>query len=116
MPRFAILRHDHPVVHWDLFLESGQVLRSWRLLAPLVSDATVPAEPLGDHRLLYLDYEGPVSGGRGAVTRMDAGTFVWELDAADGVVVQLTGSAFRGRLELRAEPARWTCRFDADRT
>jgi DNA polymerase Ligase (LigD) len=115
MPRFAILRHDYPTVHWDLFLESGPVLRSWRLLDPLGPDATVLAEPAGDHRLIYLDYEGPVSGGRGTVTRVDAGTFAWELDTDDRIAVQLSGIAFRGRLELQAESAGWTCRFQPDR-
>ena len=67
MPRFAILAHDHPAPHWDLFLEAGPVLRSWRLLAPLGREAPVPAEPAADHRLLYLEYEGPVSGERGSV-------------------------------------------------
>ena len=34
MPRFVILEHDHPVVHWDLMLEAGEALRTWRLAAP----------------------------------------------------------------------------------
>src|SRR5205807_395991 len=34
MPRFVILEHDHPELHWDLMLEAGPVLRTWRLAAP----------------------------------------------------------------------------------
>jgi hypothetical protein len=30
---------------------------------------------LPDHRRVYLDYEGPISGGRGEVVRVEAGTF-----------------------------------------
>src|SRR5690348_11647704 len=63
MPRFAILAHDHPAPHWDLFLEAGPVLRSWRLAGPLVVNTPIAAAPAPDHRLVYLDYEGPVSGG-----------------------------------------------------
>ncbi|HLQ45321.1 MAG TPA: hypothetical protein VK137_11370, partial [Planctomycetaceae bacterium] len=32
MPRFAILIHDHPFLHWDLLVEQAGVLQAWRLL------------------------------------------------------------------------------------
>src|SRR5262249_17997154 len=111
MPRFSILAHDHPSPHWDLFLESGDVLRSWRLLAPLAAGAAVPAEPTGDHRLLYLVYEGPVSGDRGSVTRVDGGPFIWETDSPEHVVVGVAGTRFTGRLTLFYGPDGWSCRF-----
>ena len=111
MPRFAVLAHDYPAPHWDLFLQAGPVLRSWRLLQTLGPGAPVPAEPAADHRLLYLDYEGPVSGGRGSVTRIDAGDFVWEADESDTVAVRLAGTRFRGRLDLRRTDDGWTATF-----
>src|SRR6476619_1195636 len=77
MPRFVILEHDWPTRHWDFLLEAGPELKAWRLLAEPRYETDIPAEPNADHRLLYLDYEGPVSGGRGTVTRWDAGTFEW---------------------------------------
>jgi DNA polymerase ligase (LigD)-like protein len=113
MPRFAVLAHDHPSPHWDLFLEAGPVLRSWRLLAPLAAGAEIPAEPTPDHRLLYLDYEGPVSAGRGTVSRVDGGTFDWQLDLPDHVAVRLTGTGLSGLLTLRRSPAGWSARLDA---
>ena len=77
MPRFVVLEHDHPVLHWDLMLEAGEVLRTWRLAqAPNDEASAIVAEPLLDHRRAYLDYEGPVSGNRGSVKRWDAGEFV----------------------------------------
>jgi hypothetical protein len=77
MPRFAILEHDYPVLHWDLLLEVGDVLKAWRLAQPPGPNVDcIEAIELADHRLLYLDYEGPVSGGRGLVKRWDAGTYV----------------------------------------
>jgi len=112
MPRFAILSHDQPTPHWDLFLEAGPVLRAWRLLAPLAAGMPVPAEPAADHRLVYLDYEGPVSGGRGAVTRVDAGAFAWEADTPDHLTVRLTGHRFTGRLVLQRAGAAWSCAFE----
>jgi hypothetical protein len=76
MPRFVILEHDHPVLHWDLMLETDGVLRTWRLAQPpLPTSGVIEATPLADHRLMYLDYEGPVSGNRGTVKRWDAGDY-----------------------------------------
>ena len=34
MPRFVILEHDYPELHWDLMLETAGALRTWRLLRP----------------------------------------------------------------------------------
>ena len=111
MPRFAILSHDYPVPHWDLFLEAGPSLRSWRLSAPLEPATSVAAEPVPDHRLDYLDYEGPVSGGRGTVTRVDGGQFTWIEDSPDRLVVNLFGNRFTGRLTLGCLNSAWTCAF-----
>lgn len=101
MCRFVILAHDWPTPHFDLLLEAGTVLRAWRLLG---EPGTVPvsAEPNADHRTLYLDYEGPVSGGRGTVARWDAGTFEWVEDGAARVVVELRGAKLVGRFALEA--------------
>lgn len=98
MPRFALVAHDHPSPHWDLFLEAGDVLRTWRV-APLVDGVAVAAEAIGDHRPMYLDYEGPVSGGRGTVTRIDAGTFHWDCDDRE-IIVRLVGSRYSGKLRI----------------
>jgi hypothetical protein len=113
MPRYVILEHDFPVRHWDFMLESGDGLRTWRLAAPPRPGATVAAEPLSDHRRAYLDYEGPVSGGRGTVTRWDAGTYRWE-ETAEGVAMYLEGSRLRGRAHIEADGAGgWRMALDA---
>lgn len=108
MPRFVILEHDHPFPHWDLMLEAGGVLRTWRLLEEPRPGRMVGAEALGDHRLIYLDYEGPVSGNRGRVRRWDEGTFTWEQDAPERAVVRLVGSRCRGQAVLeRNSDGKW---------
>ena len=96
MPRFVILEHDWPTRHWDFFLESGPVLRAWRLLAEPAPGRVVPSEPNAEHRRLYLDYEGPVSGGRGNVVRWDAGTFEWIAEAPGGSRWNCTEREFAG--------------------
>ena len=112
MPRFAILAHDHPVPHWDLFMEAGAALRSWRLLAPLAAELPAPAELAAEHRRAYLEYEGPVSGGRGSGSRWDAGEFGGEADTPDRLLVRLTGQRFIWRLALQRVGEAWWCTFD----
>ncbi len=99
MPRYVILEHDHPQRHWDFLLEAGTVLRSWRLAEPPNPGKAVPAEPSFDHRLVYLDYEGPISGGRGSVTRWDAGTYSGSLEKT-GLEVTVLGSRLHGILRI----------------
>jgi DNA polymerase Ligase (LigD) len=100
MPRFAILEHDYPTLHWDFLLELGDVLLTWRLSAPPEPGAVVDAQKAFDHRVLYLDYEGPLSGGRGAVTRWDGGMFQWQVREPDRIVVHLCGARLRGAFHL----------------
>jgi hypothetical protein len=87
MPRFVVLEHDHPVLHWDLMLECGQVLRTWRLAEPPAPGKTIRAEALADHRLHYLDYEGSVSGDRGSVKRHLRGTYDLVAETPDMVEI-----------------------------
>ena len=98
MPRFAILEHDWPTRHWDLLLEHGAILKSWRLLAEPHPGQFVVAEPNADHRQLYLDYEGEVSGNRGTVTRWDAG--VYEGEIGETWVVQWIDGRFQGTARM----------------
>lgn len=117
MARFVILEHDHPFLHWDLMLECGPVLRTWRLESPPCADATINATAVFDHRLHYLDYEGPISGGRGRVIRWDRGTFLGQVESANPIVVNLQGERLQGRLRLEAkEGDAWRCEFHVDET
>ena len=105
--------------HWDFMLEHGPALKTWSLevLPPAWKAAlalpagspstvqTVQAVKLPDHRPVYLDYEGPVSGNRGHVTRCDGGTYRLlsppeSLD--DGLLeIQLDGPRIQGKVTLR---------------
>ena len=106
MPRFAILTHDHPSLHWDFLLEQGESCLTWRLLKAPDSTGSIPAEAITDHRLMYLDYEGPVSGNRGTVTQWDAGTFEWltppepPVSDDDHCEVRLSSQRFSGIARL----------------
>jgi DNA polymerase Ligase (LigD) len=108
MPRFVILEHDHPQLHWDLMLECGDVLWTWRLPQLPRPGDTLDAERVFDHRLVYLDYEGPISGNRGQVLRREQGAFAWRTREESLLEIQLDGDTLRGVLRLtRKEGEKW---------
>jgi hypothetical protein len=114
MPRFVILEHDYPQLHWDLMLEAGAVLRTWRLAAPPRPGETIAATAVFDHRLLYLDYEGPISGGRGRVVRWEHGAFTGRVQGEPPIVVHLQGERLRGVLRLeQIEGDAWRASMEA---
>src|SRR5438876_7099275 len=100
MPRYVVLEHDHPAPHWDFMLEAGDVLRTWRLASPPRAGQIISATATFDHRRLYLDFEGPISGNRGSVRRWDGGTFEWEADTAKEVSVCVTGERLHGQIRI----------------
>ena len=115
MPRFVILEHDHPHLHWDLMLETGTVLRTWRLAKPPHPGEVITATAVFDHRLLYLDYEGPISGDRGRVVRWERGTFTGEVRVEKRIVVHLCGEHLHGFLRLEhADGDAWIGAFQPD--
>ena len=91
-------------------LEAGSALRTWALSRAPDELTEQIADELPDHRTAYLDYEGPVSGDRGQVTRWDAGEFHWQVAEPEKVVVELEGKRLRGIATLARDaddPQRW---------
>lgn len=77
-------------------------LRTWALEREPEWDQSIPAVPLADHRLAYLDYEGEISGDRGRVERCDQGEYTSEVWSTEIVVVRLSGGRMAGRVQLQA--------------
>jgi hypothetical protein len=78
---------------------------------PPVSGVETPCEALADHRMAYLDFEGPISGGRGLVARWDRGTCIIRQQSDTEWVVELSGEKLTGEALLRratGDPNRWT--------
>jgi hypothetical protein len=116
MPRFVILRHDSPRgEHFDFMLEAGGVLKTWALPDAPEAGVEMNCEALADHRLAYLDYEGPISGDRDAVARWDCGTYTIESQNGREWAVMLAGGKLAGRATLRCSadnPQRWRFSFN----
>lgn len=118
--RFALLRHEMPATadrpsHWDFLLETPGKLATWEFPVALTRDRTQDsgssggARRLADHRLAYLEYEGPISGGRGHVTRVAAGRYslVHESSGGAELVLALVGDSLVGELRLSRCDAHW---------
>ncbi|MEE3370599.1 MAG: DNA polymerase ligase N-terminal domain-containing protein [Planctomycetota bacterium] len=110
MPRFVVLHHLAPPAgpretHWDLMLEQDGKLETWALPAPLTPNSTQPGQRLANHRIRYLDYEGPISDNRGSVKRWDWGTYVLLNSSPNLRDVQLSGQQQTVHLVLRRDEA-----------
>lgn len=106
MHRYTILDHDWPTPHFDLLfdLDSESDLLAFRLAAMPVVGEGVSLKRLPAHRRIYLDYEGPVNGNRGSVTRVDTGSFQILRHCEDSLVIELSGRVLSGIIELRWNP------------
>jgi hypothetical protein len=140
MPRFVLLYHECPPnyerpSHWDLMLESGATLRTWALerlprdwraiqsltaktyptCASIAQSNAVAAAELGTHRPDYLQLEGPLSGDRGTVIRVAAGSYRSEIEQPDRWRVALAGNELTGYLTLTRlvpDSSQWTLEYE----
>lgn len=112
MPRYVILEHDAPRgLHWDLLLETAGLLSAWAIQCPPDEPGEHPAEKLPDHRRLYLEYEGPISGNRGTVRRWDWGEYRIRRRGEDLLEFSVRGERWRGSVRLmrsQSDPAKWS--------
>ncbi len=117
--RFVILRHYGcpQGEHYDFMLLVGESLKTWALGDYPRDGVAQPAKALPDHRLEYLEYEGPVSSGRGAVSRWDQGECEIEQESSLRQNAVLRGEKLLGEAVLQCDEAskEWTFRFAARR-
>ncbi len=122
MPRYVILRHEgsatyKPGVHWDLLLELDDSLRAWTLADEPTAPGPIAAAKLPDHRLEYLDYEGPIAGDRGTVSRWDAGEFTVDSETPTELIFSFLGGHMRGLATLfrgSEDYVGWLFRFEPE--
>ncbi len=101
--RFVVLEHaDRHGHHFDLMIETGDRLTTWKSGQPpeeAVHHALSYAR-IADHRMVYLDYEGPISGDRGHVHRHDAGVCIIKHLTPNSWQVHFKGQRLAGRFVL----------------
>jgi hypothetical protein len=100
--------------HYDLMLEHGGKLLTWAIPEPPRAGLRTCATKLPDHRLAYLEYEGPVSDNRGDVRRADAGEYLvsqWD-DTAMKLELRSPNGDLHVELRHQAE-TEWIAEFSA---
>jgi len=105
MPRFTISHHtgSKDGDHYDLMLEHGDGLRTWRLVNTAFQAFQV-ARQIKEHRKTYLDFEGEISGERGRVKIWDTGTYTIDEWKDDRIQVALVGRSLKTRIVLTLGP------------
>lgn len=101
MARFTVSHHTGSKEgdHYDLMLEEGDVLKTWRIHNP-VFHAPQEATQIKDHRKLYLDFEGEIAEHRGRVKVWDTGVYTVDEWGPDRIRVALMGRQLRLRVLL----------------
>ena len=111
MCRFVVQEHTTTEgVHWDLMLEQGDVLTTFRLeeepAQALLHE--VRAVKIFDHPLRFLTYEGPVQKGTGKVRIVDSGTYQRQDHSEDAWVLEMNGVILKGDFSLvRRDDTQW---------
>jgi hypothetical protein len=104
MNRFVIHKHTQGnEVHWDLMIEAGDILKTWRLDNPpeKLAAETTKATPIFDHDKKFLIYQGPVNNGKGNVEIVDEGTCTIESVNGNELKINFNGKTLRGAINFQ---------------
>ncbi len=102
--------------HYDLMLHHGEALATWQLTIPLSQipdDQEIIVRKIQDHRLIYLTYQGAISGGRGEIKRLERGDFEPLIIEASYWYFILNGQQLKTHYELskiNSENETWSLR------
>ncbi len=79
------------------------MLMTWELSSLLTSQNKQVVRRLANHRMLYLDFQGPLSNDRGTVKLIDSGSLEWMTLESERLIARLEGQTIAGRLTLVSE-------------
>jgi hypothetical protein len=98
--KYVIQRHDrqNEPTHWDLMLEAGDFLETYRIGEPPEQWGREPIEAVRifDHPLKYLIYEGSVNEGKGSVKIADRGTHRVVSQNENQLILEISGVILKG--------------------
>ena len=100
-------------MHWDLMLEAGGVLQTYRLdlpPEPALGGLSRPctATRIHDHPLRFLTYQGSVNKNLGNVRIVDSGSYQLLEDGTESFRLDFDGEALNGQFRFaHLEDNRW---------
>jgi hypothetical protein len=102
--KFVVQKHqkESEPTHWDLMLESGGILETYRVSLPPEDwgKKTIEAVKIFDHPLKFLSYEGPVNNGKGQVDIADIGTYRFIKNDENQKLISFSGKQLHGKFQL----------------
>ncbi|MDA0660223.1 MAG: hypothetical protein O2931_08765 [Planctomycetota bacterium] len=110
MARYAISFHkfspgNDRKDHWDLFLEAQDgALWTWALSDAWGTATRFLGIRLPDHRPIYLDYDGAISGERGTVERIATGEYDIVQLGDDGLPREITLNMNTNQVAVSLQP------------
>jgi hypothetical protein len=104
--KFVLHRHITENEHYDLMIDTGPDLATWRIpvdgLCDLSLGTVVPCERINAHRRAYLDTTEPIDCSKGSVVLSDSGLYIIEKTEGDVLTVILSGSLLAGKFIITA--------------
>ena len=110
--KFVVQRHErqNEPTHWDLMLEAGDFLETYRIGEPPEEWGREPIEAVRifDHPMKFLTYQGSVNKGKGSIKIADSGTFSVVSQNEDQLILEISGVILKGEFTFAVEggPAR----------
>jgi hypothetical protein len=116
-PEKQRIHSENRASHFDLMLEKNGLLTTFELFQLPIPGERFPVRRLPEHRIDYLDYEGPISGDRGHVTQWTAGHYLTAIESENKWILELYSPRLSARIVLLrptsdniAEPKTWHLR------
>lgn len=113
MPKkFVIHKHERigHKQHWDLMLESENVLITFRSDYPPeeLKRNNHQLQKIFDHDPKFLNYQGPVNNGEGDIKMQDGGFFAYSIESKNLYLIEFDGDILKGNFKLQhASDDRW---------
>ncbi|MDD5135706.1 MAG: DNA polymerase ligase N-terminal domain-containing protein [Phycisphaerae bacterium] len=104
--QFVIHKHTQEgKTHWDLMIEDGDKLKTWRLENPpeKLAKGKTKATPIFDHDKKFLTYQGPVNHGKGTVEIVDEGICTIESDDEHNLKIKFEGKTLNGLYQFATQ-------------
>jgi hypothetical protein len=103
--KFVIHHHRTEDIHFDFMIDNGKELETWQItedrMEQFIRGEEIPAKLIPPHRREYLEYEGPVSKGRGRVEIYDRGECRIISRKGSFLSFMLKGKKFIGKIEIK---------------
>ncbi|MCY2976121.1 MAG: hypothetical protein NTW52_15810 [Planctomycetota bacterium] len=94
------IQAENRASHFDLMLEKNGRLATFELFQLPIPGERFPVRRLAEHRIDYLDYEGPISGDRGHVTQWTAGHYLTAVESDNKWILELYSPRLSARIVL----------------